>query len=405
MLEFTFADLAGLPTCRLAGRLDSLTATDAQRALDGLVEAGQRTIILDLEQLHYVSSAGLRVFLMQQKLLRQVGGRLIIYRPVPAVLQVFQLSGFLRLFDVVSSPEELQAQGAPQGAAATSRSQEAEGIAFTIIERPATPARFLTYGSQDKLSRSLYTRQDVAAVPGDGPLLGLGLGAFGDNYDEYKNFFGEALIVNHSLFYHPAIPRAGVDFILNPAVSAEVDYKFLHGFGFQGAYTAVCSFESQVGLIDLNALLAALGKVYPAQALGFALLAESKGLWGMNLKKPPIRENQPTGGRDIFDPELFQDWMNFPVEPADVGHIIVGAGLAVAARAQAPERLGPWLPADRDFHLHAGVFAKGPLGKQPEQFEDELARVIGEMEVHKVQHLLGRSQVSGGLLGLMALEV
>jgi len=47
----------------------------------------------------------------------------------------------------------------------------------------------------------------VVAVPGDSLLLGAGLGALGDSSEEYKDFFGAAFTVNHSLFYHPAIPR------------------------------------------------------------------------------------------------------------------------------------------------------------------------------------------------------
>lgn len=93
------------------------------------------------------------------------------------------------------------------------------------------------------------------------------------------------------------------------------------------------------------------------------------------------------------------------MRPTDSGHIVVRADLAVAARDTAPAHVKPWLPADADFHLHGAVFAKSPLGKQPERLEDELARVISELEMHKVQHLLGRSRLSSSLASLMAMEV
>jgi len=405
MLEITAVELAGLPGCRLSGRLDGLTVTQAQAGLDDLVAAGQRTIVMDLDSLSYVSSAGLRVFLMTQKLLAKVGGRLIIFRPAPAVLQVFQLSGLLKLFDVAATDDELERLCRPEPAAPACRQIQHDGLAFSLIERQAAPTALDAHGSQDKQGRAAYDRQDVVAVPADGMTMAAGLGAFGETYDDYKQFFGESVVINGSFFYQPAVPRAGADCILNLDAAATVSYNFLHAFAFRGDYAAVCAFEGQDGPVELERLMAALTKLCPAPALGVVLLAESKGLWGMSLQKAPIIDNQPPDGAEIFSPDLFAQWMNFPVEPADFGHIVAGVGLAVAGRAVAPARLRPWLPADADFHLHAAVFDKGPLDKRPERFADELARVVAELEPRKVQHLLGRSRLTGGLAGLVALEV
>jgi hypothetical protein len=139
--------------------------------------------------------------------------------------------------------------------------------------------------------------------------------------------------------------------------------------------------------------------------LGLALLAESRGLYGMHLKRSPVRENQPDQGREIFHPDLFKEWMSFPLEATDPGAVVAAAGLAVGSRESAPAALQPWLPSEPAFHLHAAVFGKGPLGKRPEQLPAELRRIITEMEPVKVQHLLGRSRLASGLAGLVALEI
>ncbi len=389
----------------MSGRLDSLTAPEAQKALEGLVEAGQRSLVVDLADLRYVSSAGLRVFLMTQKLLRKVGGRVIIFQAPEAVRQIFQISGFLNLFDLASGPEELTALRRGEGSAPVSRSLEVDGIALEVVERPGPPARLTAHGSQEKLDRAAYAEGDMRSVPAGRHDFGIGLGCFGDSFAECRNFFGEALIIDGSLFYQPALARAGVDFVLNLEAQEGVDYKFLHAFTFGGPFQALAAFDSPGGLVDLNRLVAVLRRVLPAPALGLVLLAESKGLWGMSLKRSPVIDNQPEKGQEIFHPDLFQEWMNFPVEPAEVGNIFIGVGLAVADRGSAPAAVLPWLPRDSDFHLHAGVFGKGPLGKRPEQLSAEIRRVITESEALKVQHLLGRSQVASGLAGLVALDV
>ncbi|MBF0531057.1 MAG: STAS domain-containing protein, partial [Deltaproteobacteria bacterium] len=386
MLEAVITDIFGVKSCRMSGRLDSLTANEAQGILDNLVTSGQRTIIIDLEELRYVSSAGLRVLTMFQKLLKKVGGGLIIFRPTSGVQQIFELSGFTNIFDIFSNPKDLAAFFAADQGGPTSHFRKIDGITFETIERPVESGSFLAYGSSVKVAKSEYKANDVVTVSASGPVFGAGLGAFGDNYDEYRDFFGEAVIINGSLFYHPAMRGAAVDFVLNLQKTTEFNYKFLHAFGFTGEFKTICAFESQDGFIDLSRLMAALSQFYPYNCLGVVLLAESKGLWGMNLKKTPILENKPDRDREIFHPDLFKDWMNFPVEPGDFGHIITGAGLIVPDRPKASPRFKPWLPPDSPFHFHAGVFSKGPLNKKPEQFEEELERVITKLEVYKVQH-------------------
>lgn len=403
LFEAVVVEIQGLRACSMRGRLDSLAVAEAQKALQELVEDGLRSLVVDLAELRYVSSAGLRVFLLTQKTLRKVGGRVVIFQAPEAVRQIFKLSGFLNLFDLAAGPEDLAALLLEESAGSASRRLEAEGLALEVIEQPRPPSRLGAHGSQDKLSRAAYTAADLSSIAARRHLYGTGLGCFGEGFAECRDFFGESLLIDGSLFYQPAVPRAGVDFVLNLEDQEGVAYNFLHAFTFDGPFQALVSFDSPGGLVELDRLMAALHQVLPAPALGLVLLAESKGLWGMALKRSPVSENQPGQGREIFEPEFFQEWMNFPVEPADVGHVFIGVGLSVAEAAAAPEWARTWLPKDAGLHMHAGVFAKGPLGKRPEQLPAELRRVMTELEVLKVQHLLGRSLVSSGLVGLVAL--
>lgn len=397
-------EIQGLPGCRLSGRLDVLTAAQAQQVLEDLVQSGQRDLVVDLAELSYVSSAGLRVLLLVQKMLRKVGGRIIVYRATEMVRQVFAVSGFLAMFELAEGPEELSARLAGQAAPLASRRLEADGVVMEVVERPGPPGRLLAHGRPEKLNRAEYTADDVVTLPAGPDLFGLGLGCFGDSFAECRDFFGEALLLEGSLFYQPTVPRAGVEFILNLQAQGGLSYQFLQAFTFQSPFQALVAFDCPEGPLELNRLVPALSQALPAPVLGLVLLAESRGLYGMHLKRSPVRENQPEQGREIFHPDLFQEWMRFPLEAEDPGAVVAGVGLAVAARESAPADLLPWLPSDSAFHLHAAIFGKAPLGKRPEQLPAELRRVISEMEPAKVQHLLGRSRLSSGLAGLVALE-
>ena len=69
----------------------------AQQALASGIDGCGR-LLLDLEKVAYVSSAGLRVFLMLAKQSRAAGGRLALCSLAPEVKEVFDISGFTALF-------------------------------------------------------------------------------------------------------------------------------------------------------------------------------------------------------------------------------------------------------------------------------------------------------------------
>lgn len=85
---------------RLEGRLDSVAAPSAQEAL--LKVAGEYAkITLNFANLAYISSAGLRVLLLLQKQVNRTGGSLKLTNVSPAVMEVFELTGFSGILEIV----------------------------------------------------------------------------------------------------------------------------------------------------------------------------------------------------------------------------------------------------------------------------------------------------------------
>jgi len=82
------------------GASDSATAPLAQQALDGILAAGVRTLVVDFTGLDYVSSAGLRVLLGMAKRLGGAGGGLRLFGLNETVGEVFQISGFATILAV-----------------------------------------------------------------------------------------------------------------------------------------------------------------------------------------------------------------------------------------------------------------------------------------------------------------
>ena len=93
-------------TVGLQGRLDAATSKSAEDFLLQRIDGGERFLALDLSRLDYISSVGLRVFMMCAKRLKAAHGKLVVYGVTPPVRQVFEIAGFMTLFPVVAGRDE-----------------------------------------------------------------------------------------------------------------------------------------------------------------------------------------------------------------------------------------------------------------------------------------------------------
>ena len=403
MADFTLREENGSTWITFQGRLDSMTAPRAQREIEELIAGGRRLLVADLSRVGFVSSAGLRVLLLAQKQLKKAGGEVILFGIAPEIMSVFTMSGFDSLFRICSSEGEIASLLDAHRSASVTRTHEAGGIRFSVIGAEARPGSCFAIGTQEKLAQSRYEYNDSLPVKQTDIPYGAGLAAAGDDYEQYKELFGEAVVIGGSLFFYPAVKHAAVDYILCTTPDSAMKYRFFHGFGFSGQFAATAAFEGIDGFVTLDGLAGALFTLTAAQAVGVVLLAESKGLLGMNLKKVPLFENRPKNGLDIFDAANFPDWINFPIEPTDASAVVAAAGIAVRGREGLPAKVEKLLSSQSPHHVHGAVFPRVALSKNPAHFEAELQRVLRESEAVKVQHVLGQSKFSRGLVGIVEL--
>ena len=85
-------------TLTLAGRLDTATAPERETEVDAC--AGTvKDLVLDLKDLEYTSSAGLRVILKAQKMMNKQGSMKLIHVNED-VMEVFDITGFLDILNI-----------------------------------------------------------------------------------------------------------------------------------------------------------------------------------------------------------------------------------------------------------------------------------------------------------------
>lgn len=96
----------GVMILGLKGRLDSNTSDGFEKKLLGMVQSGEARLVLDFEELDYISSAGLRVLLKAAKELKRSNGRLFICSMKDYIREIFEMSGFVSFLPIYTSLED-----------------------------------------------------------------------------------------------------------------------------------------------------------------------------------------------------------------------------------------------------------------------------------------------------------
>jgi anti-anti-sigma factor len=87
-------------------RIDGVNAREFQDALQAAISDDDSAVVLDLERLTYISSAGLRVILLVAKTLQRQDKQLAVCSLGGPVREVFEISGFDRIIQTHESQSE-----------------------------------------------------------------------------------------------------------------------------------------------------------------------------------------------------------------------------------------------------------------------------------------------------------
>ena len=98
----------GVILAKLSGRLDSTTASACEESLQPLLKKRTRVLLLDLKNVDFISSMGLRVVLKAQKAICGGNRHVLLLHVQPQVAKVFELADILpttSIFDSVESAD------------------------------------------------------------------------------------------------------------------------------------------------------------------------------------------------------------------------------------------------------------------------------------------------------------
>ena len=99
-MNITERDVQGVSVFELDERIDSQGAVDVEQTLNAAVAAGKHKMVLDMTDVGYISSAGLRILADIVTKCREAGGDLKLIALNHKVLRVFRIIGFDKFLSI-----------------------------------------------------------------------------------------------------------------------------------------------------------------------------------------------------------------------------------------------------------------------------------------------------------------
>lgn len=91
---------------RLHGRLDVFSTPDIEKKIADHVRGGQRKLLLNFNDVTYMSSAGIKMLLALTVKLRLVSGKLVLCSPSSIVQHILKASGFFNVIEIVDTESD-----------------------------------------------------------------------------------------------------------------------------------------------------------------------------------------------------------------------------------------------------------------------------------------------------------
>ncbi len=427
-MEITIKHTADTVVFTLQGRLDAYGAKGLdEQLLPILEEASVTTLVMDFQEVNYLSSAGVRSLLKADKHLRPRQGRLLLAGLNEYCRNVLDMAGYLDAGQVFDTPEA--ALKAQLGFRTTPLnwdgcdSVETDAGRFRFRPHSNDSGTALVLGHIEDVLDSRVTPDHIQSKQFSHTEYSIGLGGLGDRLEDYFPVMGEMITIGGTMVWLPTDGNDTPDYLIPKHDTGSVRIRTGFNVALDGDFNELVWFESQseqgATIADIyRGLFASARQRRPEYKGGIALAmrADMSTMYGSGVLLSPVIDNQPANGEWITHPSNFPTWFEVDKTPRkqDVTGLLTGIGIDLTADRSAYDKelfdatfyVNPANPSGSDIvlHNHGVFFDRLPANDQPGTIKEEIAQVIETGTFVDMRHLLDGSEIRSALIGVSYLQ-
>ncbi|MGB8325062.1 MAG: STAS domain-containing protein [Candidatus Acidiferrum sp.] len=385
-MEIVTQQLADALEVKVKGRLDNYWGEHLQRNLEEMIRSGAHHLRLNFSGVSYLSSAGVGLLVRFYRQLKSIGGSFVIITPsehVKLVIELCHLSPLLLSQQAAAAP--------PTVALAAPRRFSTPAASFELIERAtAKPLACESIGDPALLKNGGFGPHDCRAIRFPTSTFGLGLGAFGNDFEDSRVRFGEFLAVAGSAAYLPTDGTNVPDFMISSG-DLVPELNTLYALRCEGDFSHLLRFESSARLnaVSLADIVRTALEATNAPTIGLVMIAESAGLVGAALRRSPATQSAS------FEYPEIRTWLSFSTERLYARSLALVTGVASSNSGAFASFLRP-LGADISGHFHAATFSYRPLQKGDIDLTSTVSALFESENLQGVLHLLTDDRQGSG---------
>lgn len=379
---------------RARGRLDANWANLLSQTLEDVVREGDDRIHMNLKEVDYISSMGIRVLVTFHKKLATLQGSFVVNESSEAVLKILEMVGLRDLLMPGTGGIAIEME-----AEEPARTVERETVRMEIfpLATGKTAMSYRTVGDPSLLQGCRFSERDCSTVQFKDGSFGLGLGALGTNFSECQNRFGEFLSVAGAAAYQPSDGSNTPDYLM-AAGSFVPDLQVLYGLVFQGAFQSLGRFEvnGDARAVPLSELADLALEESGANQAAIIIVGESAGLVGATLRRPPVNGDAKA---ELFAHPEIRTWLSFTTERAFTRAMTVTLGVIARSPDKALEPFVRPLNGDGSVcgHLHAAAFPYRPLQRDRIELRKTVRTLFEQESLIGLLHLLCDDRGTSGV--------
>ena len=391
-MEITHSQQAGRVQLKLKGRMDAAWSDHVGQALAECVRAGQHAIAVDMAEVDYISSAGIRVLVICARQLQGIQGRINVIHASDAVSSVLRLAGLQSLLEVPGEDAPAPPPG-PEGCPVSLPVAGARAEVFDLDPDAALRPRWLGEATP-WLTGAASDAGTVVELPSG--TMAVGLGALGEDGASRRERFGELLAAAGAAICQPADGTGKPDYLLARAALTP-RARLAYGIVAEGSFARLLRFDAgeQAPSVPLSVVAQACLEASGSDAIGMVGVAETAALVGAALKGWPAAAD---GARHLLAFPEIREWLSFTAEAAFAGCVSLIVGFAARGECgHGMPLVKPMLRAGGLFgHWHAAAFPYRPIRKGKVDLGEPIGRLFESESVLGVLHLLNDWREASG---------
>ena len=405
------------------GRLDAFGALKLDDAFNNILKKKDIHIIIDMKDVHYLSSAGIRVLLQVNKNLKKRGGDLHLCNVNQYPSEVLEMTGLDNVFLVHSGKEkaishitekidktEINWNEAP--------SYTQNNIELTVYKSSQKSAILKAVGDISKVLFGQLEQKDIYSRKFSETEYSIGLGALGADINEYIQILGEMITIGETMVWLPTDGHDTPDFLTPYKDTGNVTIHTGFNAALDGDFNDIMLVKAKNGeSFTISALYATVFNIARqtqpnfSGVISIAMQADLDEFYSSGVKIAPIKKFAPENHEMITHEDNFKDWMDINNKSKYHGETMVsfGVGMDLSGNISTLERealhtlfyLNPANTGDNELilHNHAVIFKYIPLKKTCD-LDKTIKNIIENGKFIDMRHLLDNTKIKQAVIGV-----